>query len=126
MVTMARPTKYARSQRRRQSRWKQSTDQLPEGAKQPGAWKNIPCEFILPVEYAEHNIWSPIREEVIEYFRAHRVSWHDEDKDVYGPRETKAPSPHLLDSQICAINFWWGLAKNPGVLTALSVTGLRG
>jgi hypothetical protein len=79
----------------------------------------VPCEFILPVEHAALNVWAPIRDEVCAYFRANDVAWHDGDNQDYGPRAAPGPSPHLLDSQVCAVNFWWGLARRPAALAAV-------
>lgn len=78
----------------------------------------MPCDFILPVEHAELNLWAPIREEVLTYFRNSDVAWHDEENEGYGSRTDPGPSPHLLDSQVCALNFWWGLARQPSALAA--------
>jgi hypothetical protein len=104
---------YELAERRRQARWKRTAD-LPPGARAKGHWQSIPCDFILPGEFAPFNIWSPIRDEVLDYFSRQQVVWHDADND-YGPRPA-GPSPHLLDSQVCALNFWWGLARSPGAM----------
>lgn len=110
---------YALAERRRQSRWKGAATDLPPGARAKGQWQSIPCDFILPGEFAPFNLWDPIRAEVLDYFSRHDVVWHDADNDGYGPRPP-GPSPHLLDSQVCALNFWWGLAHSPvGLAVAL-------
>lgn len=108
-------TQYSRDQRRRQIAWKRASPDC-EGARGPGFYDGTPCGFILPMEHAALNLWAPIRAEVIEHFRTRYIAWHDEEKEEYGPRAAPGPSPHLLDSQICALNFWWGLARHPASL----------
>jgi hypothetical protein len=111
-------TEFSRAERERQSAWRRtSTDCAAAGG--PGSWRRVPCDFILPVEHAELNLWAPIRDEVRAYFRANDVAWHDGDNEDYGRRAAPGPSPHLLDSQVCAVNFWWGLARWPAVLAAV-------
>jgi hypothetical protein len=111
-------TAYSLGQRERQSHWKRVSAEC-ELARAHGVWKGIPCKFILPVEHATLNLWVPIRDDVLAYFRSRGVAWHDEESRDYGPRASPGPSPHLLDSQVCAINFWWGLARSASALAAV-------
>jgi hypothetical protein len=110
------PTTYTKAERRRQALWKRSWAELPAAARAPGSWKNTPCGFILLVAHAPLNLWPPIRDEIVAYFLAHDVAWHDGETDDYGVRNESGPSPHLLDSQVCALNFWWGLGRSPAAL----------
>ncbi len=72
--------------------------------------------YLLPAPCASENLWQPIRDEVLAFFREHEIAWHEEDQTKYGPRERGGPSPNLLDSQVCALNFWWGLGQTPRAL----------
>ena len=113
-------TQYTKEQRKLQAEWKHTAPGLPCEARQVGSWKKAPRDFIIPIHFAEYNIWEPIRGEVLQHFEAERIEWHSGRTDHFGPRERPGPSPHLLDSQICAINFWWGLSQSPaGLTTAL-------
>jgi hypothetical protein len=103
----------------RQVAWKRSTPELPDDAKAAGSWRGIPCDFVLPIEHADQTLWSPIRPTVIAYFDEKGIAWHDGETTDYGPRAHAGPSPHLLDSQVCALNFWWGLSRSSDALTAL-------
>ena len=117
MLSVSR-TAYSLGQRDRQSNWKRNSAEC-ELARAPGVWNGIPCKFILPIEHATLNLWAPIRDDVQTYFRSRDVAWHDEESRDYGPRSSRGPSPHLLDSQVCAINFWWGLARSASALAAV-------
>ena len=113
-------TAFQREHRRRQAQWKRTWPGLPDAARQPGHWKAYRPDFILPAAFADKNIWEPIRQELLEYFRANKIAWHDQEQTAYGPRDGAGPSPHLLDSQVSGVNFWWGLARSPKPLrTAL-------
>jgi hypothetical protein len=92
-------TPYAKSQRTQQAEWKRRTTELPDGAKGPGRWQEaMRVPFILPTEFAEWNLWEPIREPVLALFRDESIAWHDEDSKDYGPRSKAGPTPHLLSS----------------------------
>ena len=64
------------------------------------------------------SLWEPIRAGALEYFKTEGIVWHQGGAPVYGPAPAGGPSPHLLDSQVCAVNFWWGLGLSPSSLTA--------
>lgn len=110
---------YSVAQRLRQVAWKHSTPELSHDAKGSGSWRSIPCDFVLPIGHAEQTLWSPIRADVIAYFDDIGIAWHDGETTDYGRRGHAGPSPHLLDSQVCALNFWWGLSRSSDALTAL-------
>lgn len=113
-------TPYTRNQRKQQAAWKGGWRDLPEAARADGAYDGIPCSFILPPQHARLNLWDPIRVEALNYFQAEGIVWHDGDNTFYGNSPAGSPSPHLLDSQICAVNFWWGLGQSSsGLTTAL-------
>src|SRR5260370_10512334 len=110
---------FARKARRHQSKWKVSTSGLSEAARVPGGWQEVPASFILPIDQASETLWAPIRDEVLEAFRRDAIIWHNGDSLNYGPREVPGPSPHLLDSQVACLNFWWGLSERPLALAAV-------
>jgi hypothetical protein len=104
---------FARNARRRQSRWKASTTELSEAARAPGRWQDVATSFILPIDQASETLWAPIRDDVIKAFRRDAIIWHEGDSLNYGSREAPGPSPHLLDSQVACLNFWWGISQRP-------------
>jgi|GEM_PF-2134225 hypothetical protein len=65
---------YVSEHRRLQAEWKQNSPELPAAARHPGRWKQAAKDFILPIDFAAHNIWEPIRDEVIAYFEAKRIA----------------------------------------------------
>lgn len=116
-------TPFAQRQRRQQIRWLRHLSDLPPESKTGGRWQHIPhVPFILPMAFAELTLWEPIRAQVLAHFANSDIAWHDGELDdaraseSYGPRPRSGPSPHLLDSQVACINFWWGLATIPGGL----------
>jgi hypothetical protein len=117
--TKLRPTPYQARERAAQARWKDDlapAAELSPAARARGTWRGIARGYFLPAACAHENLWSEVREELLAFFARHDIAWHDEDAKEYGPRERPGPSPHLLDSQVSALNFWWGLALVPRVL----------
>ncbi len=55
------------------------------------------------------NLYAPIREEVVEYFKSNHIDWWSGD----------APSGHVLSSQIACLNHLFYLRSNPNVLLEL-------
>ncbi|MDP3151465.1 MAG: hypothetical protein Q8N23_02265 [Archangium sp.] len=113
-------TPYQIAQRRRHARWKETTVELPIDARRPGRWREArDVPFILPIERADHNLWDRIRPDVLSYFAEFDIEFHDGRSEDYDVRPAPGPSPHLLDSQIYALNFWWPLQENAAVLAGL-------
>src|SRR6266550_4778028 len=111
---------FARQARRRQAEWKASWPELPELARRPGQWRDAhSVPFIFPIGYAAQTLWAPIRDETLETFSREAIVWHEGDSEDYGSRLAPGPSPHLLDSQVACLNFWWGLSKRPEGLAAV-------
>ena len=70
-----------------------------------------PTPFFLPPEYAAENLFLGIRDQVLAYFKEKDVAWH---------METPAgPSNHMLDSQVCCVNFLAPFMHRPHALEAL-------
>ena len=84
---------------------------MPDEARVDGKYREHFYPFVLPVGYAAYNLWETIRSPALRHFYVQRIAWHDGQNR--GPVEQRHPSPHLLDSQVCAINFWWGLSLSP-------------
>ncbi len=110
-------TAYSDQQRLRQTDFKRSWPDLPSAARDEGVYRKRLYPFMLPTAYAVHNLWEPIRKPVLAHFHAHDIAWHDGINK--GCVDDRAPSPHLLDSQVCAINFWWGLGRSREALTTV-------
>ena len=107
---------YAHTQRTRQAAFKQSWEWLSPAARADGAYRGKSYPFVLPTGSARENLWEPIRAAALRHFYVQRIAWHDGQNR--GPVESREPSPHLLDSQVCAVNFWWGLSLSPDSLAA--------
>ena len=107
---------YVHTQRLRQSAFKQSWKRFPRPARADGKYGKKSYPFVLPAGFARENLWDPIRAAALRHFYVQRIAWHDGQNR--GPLEQREPSPHLLDSQVCAVNFWWGLSLSPDSLAA--------
>jgi hypothetical protein len=113
------PSPYQRAERRRQAAWKQVPGNVSAAARAPGQWKHVPdVGHVLPVEHADENLWSQIREDALAAFLARDIVWHDGDSPDYGPRasDSSGPSPNLCDSQVACMNFFWPLQRVEGAL----------
>ncbi len=109
---------YISTQRQRQAAFKQSWNRMPPAAREDGEYSGQSYPFVLPSGLARSNLWDPIRTAALRHFYVQRIAWHDGQNR--GPLEQREPSPHLLDSQVCVVNFWWGLSLSPDSLaTAL-------
>jgi hypothetical protein len=112
-------TAYSAEHRVRQARFKKSWPDLPDAARDEGLYRGKSYPFVLPRAFATHNLWEPVRKLVLAQFHAQDIAWHD-GRNGRSLKES-VPSPHLLDSQVCAINFWWGLScTSVGLSTALT------
>ena len=122
-------TAWYTTNRRAQERWKRTTTTLPEAARAPGhAWVNGgigrelvgPFPVCLPLEYADRNLLSAVREEALERFRRHDIAWHAGGE---APDGSPWPSGHLLDSQVQCVNTFLSLAngQDRGLAFARSV-----
>jgi hypothetical protein len=63
------------------------------------------------LECAGENLFPGIREELLEYFAAEEIKWHDGQHDK--------PSNHLCDSQVCCANYLMPFAHKPEALADL-------
>ncbi|NQT26177.1 hypothetical protein HQ585_12540 [candidate division KSB1 bacterium] len=91
--------------------YKIHSNQLPDSLREDGIYKNKPRTFCLPRDYSEYNLFSGIREESIQYFKDKSIKWHD--------NINSKPSNHLLDSQVCCVNFLFPFIDKPESLKSL-------
>jgi hypothetical protein len=103
--------RFLESEKKRLSIFKTTSNSFSEEAREDGVYKGKPRPFCLPREYSSENIFSGIREEVIEYFTNYKIKWHD--------AVDKKPSNHLCDSMVCCINFLFPFAYEPFALKEL-------
>ena len=76
---------------------------------QMAVYKDKPRSFCLPLEYAEQNLFSEIRQAAINHFANHSIKWHD--------GKNGKPSNHLCSSQVCCVNFLFPFSNKPDVLS---------
>jgi len=80
-------------------------------ARAEGLYKGKLRPFCLPLENAEENLFSEIRQKAVSVFADHRIKWHD--------GQNGTPSNHLCDSQVCCVNFLLSFADRPTALAQL-------
>lgn len=64
-------------------------------------------DFILKPEDSKYNLYSAIRENAMQYFDNHSISWWRQEEDGY------SPTGHLLSSQIHCLNHLFALRTDP-------------
>ena len=103
--------RFLESEKKRLSIFKSTSNYFSEEARKDGVYKGKPRPFCIPREYSDENVYSEIREEVIEYFTNYEIKWHD--------AIDRKPSNHLCDSMVCCINFLFPFANKPLALKEL-------
>jgi hypothetical protein len=111
---------FVETENRRQAEFKQTSGYFSPDARadgeclssfgSPGGTIRLP--YLLPLPYAEENLFEGVREGALAYFRENDIAWH-------GELPGKRPTNHLRDSQICCINFLAPFADNPLALAEL-------
>lgn len=101
--------KFLESEKQRQAQFKARSPYFSDAAREDGSYNGIPRPFCLPNQYAEENLFSEIRQPILDYFAAHEIKWHR------GHR----PTNHLCSSQICCANFLFPFADKPEALVEL-------
>ncbi len=91
--------------------FKASSPTISEQARSDGFFRGKFRPFCLPQQYAEENLYPPIREDALQFFRDKKISWHQGIADK--------PSNHLCDSQVCGINFLFPFTTRPDELAKL-------
>lgn len=100
--------RFLEAERLRQAEFKASSPFFCEAARVDGVYKGKPRSFCLPLDCAEENLFSDIRQTAPAYFAAHSIKWHD--------GQNGKPSNHLCDSQVCCVNFLFPFADKPTAL----------
>lgn len=88
-----------------QIQFKSRTKSISNKGRLDGDYRGLPRAFCLPIEYAQQNLYPPIQEAAIDFFKHHNIKWHD----GHGGN----PSNHLCDSQVCCVNFLFPFADKP-------------
>jgi hypothetical protein len=103
---------YMIDERERASRWKATTNCLPDAAREAASYvgpagnaeKTYP--FCLPAEYAAHNLLPDVRDDALALFAEHGIPWHAGVADG-------RPSNHLLSSQVQCANALTPMVRDP-------------
>ena len=109
--------RFKEVEKRRLAVFMAQTDYLTAEAKMDGQYAGRPRPFCLPVEHAEENLFSGLREAALAYFAEERIGWHQGSQATKG--QVAKPSNHLCSSQVCCVNFLFAFADKPEALAAL-------
>ena len=104
-------SRYKKSQYERQERLIENSD-LFSGDKGNGYFRGIPRSFVL--RNGMNNLYAPIREGVIKYFKENKISWWGGGK----------PSGHTLSSQIACLNHLFAIMNDKDAVLAM-LNGVR-
>jgi hypothetical protein len=99
---------FLESEKPKQAEFKATSPYFSDLSRLEGVYKDKPRPFCLPIEFAEQNLFSEIRESALSYFAKHKIKWHD--------GQNGKPSNHLCDSQVCCVNFLFPFADKPNAL----------
>lgn len=102
---------FLESEKLNQIQFKDRSPTISETARVEGLFKEKPRPFCLPPEFAQENLYPPIRQQAMSFFATHNISWHQ--------GQSGKPSNHLCDSQVACINFFFPFADKPGELANL-------
>lgn len=95
----------------RMERWKKTTSWLSAEARGIGMFRRKPYSFALPSLHAGENLFGPVREAALDYFRRERIVWHQ--------GQSGLPSTHLCDGQVCCVNFLFAFNRDGSGLVEL-------
>ena len=98
-------SRFLESEKPKQIRFKALSDTISENAKVDGLFKGKPRPFCLPSEYAEENLFPPIRQAAMAFFANHNIAWHQ--------GQNGKPSIHLCSSQVACVNFLFPFTDKP-------------
>ena len=99
---------FLESEKPQQAKFKASSPYSSDAARADGIYKGKSRPFCLPLEHAEENLFSEIRQIAPAYFASQSIKWHD--------GQNGKPSNHLCDSQVCCVNFLFPFADKPRAL----------
>lgn len=101
-------SKFLENEKQSQTIFKNTAPFFSYDARLDGIYKKKPRTFCVPSEFAEQNLYPPIREDALSHFAKHKIKWHD--------GKNGKPSNHLCDSQVCCVNFLFPFADQPQAL----------
>jgi hypothetical protein len=99
---------FLESEKLKQIEFKVNSLYISNEARADGIYRGKPRSFCLPLEYAEQNLFSKIRQSAITHFARHSIRWHD--------GQNGKPSNHLCSSQVCCVNFLFQFSNKPDIL----------
>lgn len=78
-------------------------------------------EYILIPEDSKNNMFAPIQQDALDYFKRYNISWWRQEEDGY------FPTGHLVSSQNHCINHLFALRKDPNAVKSIieNATGLQ-
>lgn len=103
--------KFLESEKPEQIQFKMGSPTISELARAEGLFKGTPRPFCLPPEYAEENLYPPIRQSAMAFFADHNIGWHQ--------GQDGKPSNHLCSSQVAGVNFLFPFTDKPQELRNL-------
>jgi len=103
--------KFLDSEQDRQAQLKHNPLLFSDAARRDGGHSGKLSPFCLPPGRTEENLFHGFRTDAIEWFRAHKITWHDD--------QDGNPSSALCDAQVCCVNVLFAFADNPEALAAL-------
>ncbi len=103
--------KFLINEKPKQVAFKATSSCFSEAARAQGFYRGHYYPFCLPVEYAEENLFQPIRQSAMDFFASHDIKWHD--------GHNGKPSNHLCSSMVCGVNFLFPFADKPEALADL-------
>ena len=103
--------KFLESEKPKQVQFKYRSTSISEEAKTDGLFKDKPRPFCLPPQYAEENLYPPIRQAAMAFFARHNIGWHQ--------GQNGKPSNHLCSSQVAGVNFLFPFTDKPVELANL-------
>jgi hypothetical protein len=103
--------KLLNSEKKRYNKFKNQSNYFSNPAKKDGLYRKIPRKFCISENHSKENLFFPIQETAIQYFKDFEIKWHDGIKGQ--------PSNHLCDSMVCGVNHLFPFANQPLALVGL-------
>lgn len=103
--------RFLESEKPKQVQFKHTSSTISEQARADGVFKAKPRPFCLPPEYAQENLYPPIRQTAMAFFADHHIGWHQ--------GQDGKPSNHLCSSQVACVNFLFPFTNKPEELAIL-------
>lgn len=103
--------KFLECEKITQAQFKATSSKISEAARNEGIYRGKPRPFCLPRNYAEENLYPPIRERAMQFWVDHHIKWHD--------GQDGKPSNHLCSSMVCGVNFLFPFADQQEALAEI-------